>query len=519
MKKEIKGANEAVALAVLHSGVSDANAYPGTPSTEIMTYIIKNSKLGHWTSNEKVSLETALGVSYVGGRAFISMKHVGLNAAADPLLSGSTFKINGGVVIVVADDPSMYSSQNEQDSRYYADFARIPCLEPSTVQESYDMVRDAFEISEELNKPVIVKMTTRLSHSKDALIEREPLEKIIKPLGNPTDWNSVPAYSKKSYARSLSRIPDMEKIAETSKYNTCRNTNSKVGVITTGIAKEHYLELKNDLSHLHIGAYPIPQKLVQEFAKNLDEIIVIEEGYPYVERYLRGLLPTKQKIKGKVDGTLNFIGEMTTDAIRVALNPNYKIPEAIKPDFSLVGRPPQLCTGCPHGDSFKVIKAVVEENKKIVVNGDIGCYSLGTLPPYNVPMTLVEMGSSIGMGIGSAICGKDVIAVIGDGTFIHSGMTSLVDCVANNLKITIIILDNQATAMTGGQPQILPSQRLAEIIKAIGVDAEHVKEFIPLPTKHNENVALLKQELAYNGVSVLIGKRECMETLRKRSSK
>jgi indolepyruvate ferredoxin oxidoreductase alpha subunit len=263
--------------------------------------------------------------------------------------------------------------------------------------------------------------------------------------------------------------------------------------------------------------YPLPYGKIREFCGRLDKIYVIEEGYPFIERYLRGILPTKQKIIGKIDGNLPIIGELNPDLVRKMLEPDYTAPKLAEPSFGMVGRPPQLCKGCPHGDTFNMLKSAVEKNKNIVVSGDIGCYSLGTLPPYSIPMTLVDMGASIPMAIGSAECGKDAVAVIGDGTFMHSGLTGLVECVAHGIPITIIILDNQTTAMTGGQPQILPSERIIEISKGIGVEEDHIITYDPLPNQHEKNVELLRKELNYKGVSVLIGKRECMETLRKRS--
>jgi indolepyruvate ferredoxin oxidoreductase alpha subunit len=515
---EIKSGNEAAALAALHAGISGAYAYPGTPSTEIMTNVIKLSDLGTWCVNEKVSLEIALGVSYAGGRSFVAMKHVGLNASADPFMSGSLCKINGGIVIIVADDPGMHSSQNEQDSRYYVDFAKIPCLEPSTIQEVYDMVVDGYEISEELNKPVIVRMCTRLSHSKGELKSGEVHSKVMKPIASFSDWNSVPAFSKVSWIRTLSRQDDMEKISELSGYNYAEYpSKSKIGVITSGLAREYYLELKKNLPHLHIGMYPIPYKKIREFCENLEEIFVVEEGYPFIERYLRGILPVKQKIIGKIDGSLPMAGELNSDLVRKMLEPNYTIPKLPETEFKMAGRPPQLCNGCPHSDTFNLLKRIIEEDKDVIINGDIGCYSLGSLPPYSVPMTLVDMGASIPMAIGSCECGKKGVAVIGDGTFMHSGLTGLVECVAHKIPITLIILDNQTTAMTGGQPQILPSERIVEIVKGIGVLEERVITYVPLPNHHEENLKLLRKEIAYNGVSVLIAKRECIETLRKRS--
>jgi len=224
-------------------------------------------------------------------------------------------------------------------------------------------------------------------------------------------------------------------------------------------------------------------------------------------------------IRGKIDGTLPIMGELNSDLVHKAIASDYEIPSMPKVTFQMAGRPPQLCKGCPHGDSFNMIVEVMKENKNLIVNGDIGCYSLGSLPPYSIPMTLVNMGASVSMAMGGTLCDKDVIGVIGDGTFIHSGICGLIDCVANNIPTTLIILDNHTIAMTGGQEVTLPSERLAEIAIAVGVKPEHVIEYIPLPSQLEKNVELLKREISYKGVSVLIGKRECMETLRKRGGK
>lgn len=513
---EIKSGNESAALAVLHSGVNSAYAYPGTPSTEILTDLIKKMDNAHWCANEKTALESALGVSFNGRRSFVAMKHVGLNVAADPFLSGANMDINGGIVIVVADDPGMHSSQNEQDTRYYADFARTICLEPSDVQETYDMIRDGFELSEKFHKIVVIRMCTRLSHSKGKLFTKEPASNICeKPISDAKKWNVVPAFGKKMWQRVIDEYPQLLECSENIKYNYEEKNDSKIGIITTGLAKQYYKETNLNFSHLHIGFYPFPQEKIKNFAENLDEIYVLEEGYPFIEKYLKGILPTKQKIYGKIDGTFNLVGELSPETVNKGLKINNEYENVSVELENIPNRPPQLCKGCPHADTFNFIGEVYKKQPDLVLNADIGCYSLGSLPPFNLPITLVDMGASIGMAKGAADCGKKSIAVIGDSTFIHSGLTGLVDCISNSTPIVIIILDNSVTAMTGGQPQILPSAALPEIVKAAGVLPEHIHTIVPLANQHEKNVEILEQELNYNGVSVIISKRECIEALRK----
>ena len=511
----IKSGNECAALAVLHSGISVAYSYPGTPSTEIMADLIKNMTNVKWNANEKTALEAALGVSYVGGRSFVSMKHVGLNVAADPFLSGANMNINGGIVIVVADDPGMHSSQNEQDTRYYADFARTLCLEPSTVQETYDMIRDGFELSEKFHKIVVVRMCTRLSHSKGKVVLRDGVNKKLLPPVDFKGWNSVPNFSRKNWTRTVETFPAILANSENSEYNYVENMGAKKGVITTGLGVQYFKELNLDMPHFHIGCYPIPENRLEAFLQTLNEVYIIEEGYPYVERFVRGIISTGIKIYGKLDNTFNQIGELTPDIVAKVFGvENNNEPLDLSID-DLPPRPPQLCKGCPHADTYTMVKEVFNKYPDLVINADIGCYSLGALPPFSLPITLVDMGAAIPMAKGAADCGKKSIAIIGDSTFIHSGLTGVVDCVNNSTPTTIIVLDNSVTAMTGGQPQILPSENLPQIVEAIGVEKEHIHTIIPLPNNLENNVKVLEEEINYNGVSVIFSKRECIEALRK----
>ncbi len=522
--------DEAVALGAVHGGVSSCYGYPGTPSTEIMEYLLEHSKkkgspFACWSSNEKTALEEALGTSFAGKRAIVTMKHVGLNVAADAFMNGSLLDIRGGLVIVVADDPGMHSSQNEQDTRFYGDFAKIPLLEPVNQQQAYDMTREAFDLSEKMGCPVLLRLVTRLSHSRAAITTSAPREENpVNKAPNKMDWMLLPANARRRWDNLLGRQKDMIAYSENSPVNALvmNEANTERAVITTGLGYNYYKENEADLtdkpSHLHIGVYPIPEDKVKKIAAHVKELIILEEGYPLVERLIGGLLPRDLKITGKLDNIVPYQGELNPDNIRPALGLPAR-ESAAPASMELAGRPPQLCKGCPHHDTYMVIKEVQAElGEESTVTSDIGCYALGALPPLSVPETIICMGASITSAKGSAEAGlKNVMAVIGDSTFLHSGLTGLVDCVASNTDVTIIIVDNETTAMTGGQTTILPSSRLESVIRGIGVETDHVVT-IPAHRKfHDENKEKLKKELAYKGVSVIIAVRECIETARKKN--
>ena len=518
--------DEAVAMGAIHGGVSSCYGYPGTPSTEIMEYLVEYSKkegtpFARWSSNEKTAMEEALGTSFAGKRAVVTMKHVGLNVAADAFMNGSLLDIKGGLVLVVADDPGMHSSQNEQDSRFYADFAKVICLEPVNQQQAYDMTREAFLLSEKFHVPVILRMVTRLSHSRASIHTTDPApQNALEKAQNKMDWMLLPANARRRWGDLLERQKDMLKYTEATSSNPLKinKDNTTRAVITTGLGYNYFMENSSELadnpSHLHIGAYPIPEGKIRELASLVDEIILLEEGYPFVERLIRGILPQQKIVKGKMDLAVPPQGELNPDNIRSVLG----LPERVSSTASieLPGRPPQLCKGCPHDDTYRVIKEVQEELEESTVTSDIGCYALGALPPLSVPETIICMGASITSAKGASEAGlNNVMAVIGDSTFLHSGMTGLVDCVSCNTDVTIIIVDNETTAMTGGQPTILPSSRLENVVRGIGVEDAHLVT-IPAHRKfHEENKEKLKKELAYKGVSVIIAVRECLETARK----
>ncbi len=523
--------DEAVALGALHAGLGAAYGYPGTPSTEIMDYLLDHAegfgaKAG-WCVNEKTALEQALGASLAGRRAIVTMKHVGLNVAADPFMNAAMVKINGGLVVAVADDPGMHSSQDEQDSRFYADFARVTCLEPSTHQEAYDMAREAFEISERFHIPVVLKLVTRLAHSRAVVKVGKP-EK-VRELGKMQDrsyWIVMPQNARRRWGEVIQHFPKLVETSEKSRFNRLSLADAEFGVITTGLAGPYYLENESDLpkrpSHLHIGEYPIPVGLVRKLAAHCKKILLLEEGYPYVERYLRGLLPQALVIQGKESGEVPAQGELNPEIVRRALGLPARA-AAVAQAGPLPGRPPQLCQGCPHIDSYMALKQALEAYpaEKSVVTSDIGCYTLGALAPYNVVESTVCMGASIGMAKGAAEAGMHpVVATIGDSTFLHSGLANLIDAVAANTPMTVMILDNETVGMTGGQQTALPSSRVWQVLQGLGIDPEHLHRIVPLRNKAEENLAIVKREVEYQGLSVIVAQRECLETLkRKRGSK
>ncbi|RPJ69231.1 MAG: indolepyruvate ferredoxin oxidoreductase [Acidobacteria bacterium] len=519
--------DEAIALGGVHAGMSAAYAYPGTPSTEILEYLLRYSQAhgrphAAWCTNEKTAYEEALGTSFAGRRAMTSMKHVGLNVAADPFMNSALVSINGGLVVVAADDPGMHSSQNEQDSRCYADFARIVCLEPANQQEAYDMTREAFDLSERFRVPVLVRIVTRLAHSRAVVRVGEPLgEKPVAKSPTPASWILLPANARRQWRALLERQRDFVEWSETCEWNHLRLNEDRrdLGVITTGIGRNYYLENVEELgwppSHLHIGAYPVPADLVRRLAGHVERLLVLEEGYPYVERQLRGIIPPAIEIMGKESGQLPPDGELTPDIARRALGLPDR-PGLVLEGLTLPNRPPQLCAGCPHADSFDAIKqALADFHTTPVVTSDIGCYTLGALPPYTAVESCVCMGASVGMAKGAAEAGlKPAVALIGDSTFLHSGVTPLMDAVAANTDMTLIILDNGTTAMTGGQPTILPSSRIEKLVLGLGVDPEHF-HVIEAHHRHTEkNGELIHRELGHPGLSVIIAVRECIETLK-----
>lgn len=531
--------DEAVALGAIHAGLTAAYGYPGTPSTEIMERLIAEYEAGGpkaaWCTNEKTALEAALGVSFAGRRAMVTMKHVGLNVAADPFVNGALLGIKGGLVIAVADDPGMHSSQNEQDSRFYASFAQVPCLEPRTQQEAYDLTREAFDISETFHVPVLLRLVTRLSHARAGVQPAPSRNQNTLSKADKREWMLLPAYARRRYASLLERQGAIRAWSEAHPVNHLEVQERDLSrvVITTGLGGNYYEENLSDLeaylhklgkqlpARLHMGVYPVPQDLVRRLCQDAQEVFVIEEGQPLVESQLRGILPHKLLIHGKMDGTLPAQGELDPDVVRPALGlpprPALKVSSLQDGSFTLPNRPPQLCNGCPHGDSYTTLGLAVKGLESVAITSDIGCYALGATPPYDVPETIVCMGASVNMAKGAADAGiLHAIGVIGDSTFLHSGITPLIDAISSNTPMTLIILDNSIVAMTGCQDTMLPSEGLAKLILGLGLDPAHLIQLEAKRSNLEVNAELLRKEILYRGVSVLIFKRECIEAIKKR---
>ena len=519
--------DEAIALGAVHAGLSNAYGYPGTPSSEIMEYLLRYSEStgeihAAWCSNEKTAYEDALGASLAGKRTIVTMKHVGLNVAADPFVNSALLKINGGLVLVVADDPGMHSSQDEQDSRFYADFAKVPCFEPVNQQEAYEMTKEAFEISEKFNVPVMIRIVTRLAHSRAVVNPGEARpQNNMKKAEDKNTWMLLPALARKQWVALLAKNEEFVAYSEKSDYNPLYiNPDFKeYGVITTGLGKNYYVEnegeLKTKPSHLHIGTYPLPVEKLRKLAENVEKLVLLEEGYPFVESKLRGILPQNIEIAGKLDEQVPPTGELNPDNIRPVLGLGKK--ESLASVEEVPGRPPQLCQGCPHTDSYEAVNKALEPYSESVVTSDIGCYALGALPPHSAIETIICMGASVGTAKGAAEAGlKPAVAVIGDSTFFHSGINSLVDAISANTPMTLIILDNSIVAMTGGQKTIVPSSRIEGVIKGLGVDPDHIRKIHPIKKNLEENVSVMREEFDYQGISVILSERECIEETKRR---
>jgi len=529
MTKKLLLGVEAIGQGAIDGGMSGVYAYPGTPSTEITEYIQENEVAiarnlhREWSANEKTAMESALGMSYAGKRSMVCMKHVGLNVAADPFINAAMTGINGGMIVTVADDPSMHSSQNEQDSRFYGKFAMIPILEPSNQQEAYDMTRTGFDLSEKLGTPVLLRITTRLAHSRAGVIpvEKAVTENRLSIPDDPRQFVLLPALARKRYQLLLDNQVKFEAASENSPFNSfIEGKDHSLGIICCGIALNYLMENYPDgcpYPIVKVTQYPLPSKMVKKLEQQVDKIMVIEEGYPLVEEHLKGFFEQGKKILGKLDGTLPRTGELNPDIVAKALNIKTSTGSPI-PEL-MVNRPPALCKGCGHHDSFKALTEVMSEYGYGHVFSDIGCYTLGVLPPYNSGNSCVDMGASITMAKGAADAGLfPAVAVIGDSTFTHSGITGLLDAVYEKSNILIMIGDNESTSMTGGQDSSAFG-RIESICEGAGVDPKHIHVIEALPKNHEKLVDLIRNELDYKGVSIIIPRRECIQKSARRISK
>ena len=527
-EKRLLLGDEAIALGAIHAGISGVYAYPGTPSTEI-TEFIQNNKLAQernlhstWCTNEKTAMEAALGMSYAGKRALVCMKHVGMNVAADAFVNSAITGVNGGLVVLAADDPSMHSSQNEQDSRFYGKFAMLPILEPSNQQEAYDMMHDAYTLSEELKLPVLMRVVTRLAHSRAGVkVGEVGEENQLNPDSERTHWVLLPAIARNQYAALIKKQELLEKVSRKSPYNGLENFNPdssyEFGIIACGIGYNYVKECDTDDSPvpvLKVSQYPLPAEEIQKMADCCKYILVVEDGQPFVEEQVKALLSSDYTVKGRLTGDLPRTGELTPDnvgnAIGWATKSPFVTPQVVMP------RPPALCQGCGHRDVYDALNKVAAEYPGARIFGDIGCYTLGALPPFRAIDSCVDMGASITMAKGAADAGVfPAISVIGDSTFTHSGMTGLLDAVNDKANITIIISDNLTTAMTGGQDSA-GTNKVEAICLGLGVEPEHVRVVVPLPKNMEEITRIIREEIEYKGVSVIIPRRECVQTLNRK---
>jgi len=509
--KKIMSGNEAVARGAYEAGVSFASAYPGTPSTEILETIAEKYPGIHseWTPNEKVALEVAAGASYAGARAMAVMKHVGVNVAADPLMTLPYTLIRGGIVLVSADDPELFSSQNEQDNRHYARFAKIPMLEPATSQEAKDFTKMAFTISEEFGTPVMVRTTTRISHSMGIVEIGEPGEQLNPSLErHPAEWVMLPANARRRHPVIEERVLKLKRYSNATDMNGVEMADTSLGIISSGVAYQYAKEAFPNASYLKLGMpYPFPDEKVREFASRVKELWVVEELDPFIEEQVKALGIT---CRGK--DRIPMCCELNPDIVKEAIAGEAPVKAA---QHVLPGRPPSMCPGCPHRSMLWSLK-----RNKCFIAGDIGCYTLGFLPPLGAIDTCLCMGAGINHAHGmSKVFGpgkEKVTAVIGDSTFYHSGIASLMNLAYNRGVALIVILDNSTTAMTGSQDHpgtgvTIEGQKttnidLETLVKALGI--QWVKSINPYDVKGARQT--VKDALEYEGPSVIISKAPCV---------
>jgi len=513
MQKTVLSGNEAFARAAYEAGVAVASAYPGTPSTEILENITQYARINaSWAPNEKVALEVGIGASMGGARTLVTMKHVGVNVAADPLFTLSYTGVRGGLVLVVADDPEMHSSQDEQDSRHYARFAKVPMFEPSDSQEALDLTRLAFAASEQFDTPIMVRSTTRISHSKSVVVTGEPVTELPETnlQRNPSKFVMLPGNARVRHPFVEQRLEEMAEWACQQDFNRIEAGDGTIGIITSGVAYQYAREVFPQADILKLGlVYPLPKQMIRDFAARFETIYVIEELDPFIEEQVKamGIMVTgKEKVP--------ICGELTPGRVRQAFGVN---PPQINPiDEELPPRPPNMCPGCPHRGVFHALNRL-----KAFVTGDIGCYTLGFMPPLSAMDTCICMGASIGNATGlskvlSVEEQQKVVAVIGDSTFLHTGINGLMDMVYNKSTATVLILDNSTTGMTGRQDHPGTGYALdgtdtyqvdlEAICRALGV--KHVVTIDPYEIANTR--AVIKEAMERPEVSVVITRRPCV---------
>jgi len=518
---------EVVGCAAFDAGIKGAFGYPGTPSTEGFEFVEAMiqaepaGRVARWAANEKVAYDLALGVSYAGHRALVSMKHVGLNVAMDAYTNSALTGVRGGLVLLVADDPGMHSSQNEQDSRRLAEFAWLPCLEPSTVQECYDHTLRAFELSEALQLPVMVRLVTRLAHCRAAFARRKPLAPTglgVAPKATVQDWVLIPSNARRRYLDLLAKQPRM--IQDLAALNRFLPGPGRRGAVVAGMGRAYFDQLALEhpdlaaLPRLEVAAYPLDPQLELAFLAQVDEVFVFEEDYPVLEERL-GLRGTA-KVHGRLDGAVPRTGELTPRLIKDALG--VVAPEGrTAPALDLPLRAPQFCDGCGHVDAYEALRSALRNLgvPDARVFGDIGCYTLAAQEPMAAIHAVVEMGASISMAVGAALAGQTpAVAVIGDSTFGHSGLPALLTAAASGVNVTVLILDNRVVGMTGQQPSQALDQ-VERLVLGMGIPGTQLQVLAPLPKQHDANVQALEAALQHPGPSVVVFRRECIQSLRR----
>ena len=519
--KELLSGNEAIARGAVESGIRVATGYPGTPSTEILETLVRYDTESYvsWSPNEKVALDVGVGAALAGTRTLVTMKHVGLNVAADTLMSVAYTGVNAALVIITADDPGVHSSQNEQDNRIYARFASVPLLEPSDSQEAKDFVRQACEISERFDTPVLLRSTTRLAHTKGmvALGEASP-SPACSYKRNPAKYVLVPSNARVRHEKVLERMAQLSEFAEQTELNRWDRGSNAVGIITSGVSYQYVKEVLPEASILKLGLiHPLPIQLLKQFAASVQRVLVVEELEPVIEEQLKAHAIA---VEGKQ--FFSRLGEFSQERVREGFQKAGVLPQPQEksearrtlPVKENLFRPPALCPGCPHTVPYLVLKKL-----NALVVGDIGCYTLAVYEPLAAIETTLAMGCSIGMAVGMQKGGdgsRPVVATIGDSTFFHSGIPPLIDALYNKAKITIVILDNQTTAMTGGQDhpgtgknlrgERVRTVEIAKLCKALGV--EHVQVVDPYDV--SAVFRTLKAAINHDGVSVVVTNRPCV---------
>jgi indolepyruvate ferredoxin oxidoreductase alpha subunit len=518
---------EAVGCAAFDAGITGAFGYPGTPSTEAFEFVEAmihaqpEGRTARWAANEKVAFDLALGVSYTGRRSLVTMKHVGLNVAMDAFVNSALTGVRGGLVLLVADDPGMHSSQNEQDSRRLADFAGLPCLEPSTVQECYDFTCKAFDLSEALQLPVMVRLVTRLAHCRAVLNRREvlaPLSLGLAPKDTIQDWVLIPSNARRRFVDLLAKQPGM--LADLAPMNRLLPGTGRRGVAVAGMGRAYFDQLVTEhpalaaLPRLDITAYPVDPALEKAFLAQVDEVVVFEEDHPVIEDRLA--LRGTAKVRGRLDGSVPRTGELTPRQLKQALGLG-TLAGMAGSTLDLPIRAPRFCEGCGHVDAYEALQEALR-NLGVAdarVFGDIGCYTLAAQEPMGAIHAVVEMGASISMALGAALAGETpAVAVIGDSTFGHSGLPALLTAADAGVNVTVVILDNRVVGMTGQQPSQALDQ-VERMVLGMGIPEAQLQVLTPLPRQHEANVKAMETALQHPGASVVVFRRECIQSLRR----